>query len=235
MDTPGNLLKTERERQKKSLADIENALKINIEYLRAIEKDNYQLLPADVFTKSYLRSYSKALGLEGDHILGLYDKQFRPPTPIEPEADEHTPRKIVPPLKFNYMYLVIICIVIVTISVITYTRHVTDKPAAAVPVKVKADIAGTNSAIATEPAKKLLPGKKLSLKIVATELTWVAIKTDSAGPEEQLLRAGETVTLTAHEKFVLKIGNAGGTSLILNGKDIGNLGPHGQVIDIVLP
>lgn len=231
MDTPGNLLKTERERQKKSLADIEKALKINIEYLRAIEKDNYQLLPADVFTKSYLRSYSKALGLEDDHILGLYKKQFEKPSAIEPEADEHPPRKI----KFNYMHLMIICIVMVTVSVTVYIKHGTEKPAAAVPAKVNANIAITNNTKVPEPVSKALPVKKLSLEIVASELTWVSIKIDSGVAEELLLRARKSMTVTAHEKFVLKIGNAGGTSLILNGTDIGNLGPHGQIVDITLP
>ncbi|GBE40169.1 MAG TPA: helix-turn-helix domain-containing protein [Nitrospirae bacterium] len=235
MNTPGTLLRSEREKQKKSLNDIEKVLKINIEYLRAIENDNYQQLPADLFAKSYLRSYSKALGLDDTHILDLYNKQFGPSTAKEPEADEHPPRRILPPFKFNYMYLMIICIVIVTVSVAAYTSHLTKKPAASIPVKVNADITGTNNAKSHESAKELLPEKELSLDITATELTWVAIKTDSAGPEERLMRAGETVTLTAHEKFVLKIGNAGGMSLILNGTNIGNLGPHGQVVDIVLP
>lgn len=231
MDTPGNLLKTEREKQKKSLADIEKALKINIEYLRAIEKDNYQLLPADVFTKSYLRSYSKTLGLEDNHILGLYKKQFGKPSVIEPEADEHSPRKI----KFNYIHLVIICIVMVTVSVTAYIKHRTEKPVAAVPAKVNANIAITNNTKVPEPVREALPVKELTLEIAASELTWVSIKIDSGIAEELLLRARKSMTVTAHEKFVLKIGNAGGTSLILNGTDIGNLGPHGQIVDITLP
>jgi cytoskeleton protein RodZ len=63
MDTPGNVLRAERERQKKSLKEIAKRLKINIQYIKAIEEDDYSLLPAEVFTKAYLRIYAEALEL----------------------------------------------------------------------------------------------------------------------------------------------------------------------------
>jgi cytoskeletal protein RodZ len=234
MDTPGNLLRSEREKQKKSLEDIEKALKISIEYLRAIEKDNYELLPADLFTKSYLRSYSTTLGLESDHILDLYNKQFGTPTAKEPEPPKKQPRKTLPPFKFNYIYLLAICIGLVTISVITYTKYHTR--GALMPLyTARPDIDAEKNETGTAPAEESVPAEDLSLKITASELTWVSIKIDSTSPEELLLRAGESTTVTAHEQFVLKIGNAGGTSLTLNGTDIGDLGPHGQLVDITLP
>ena len=233
MDTPGNLLRSERERQKKSLEDIEKVLKINIAYLKAIEKDDYELLPAEVFTKSYLRSYSAILDLDGNHILDLYNKRFGTHPVKEPEPPKKRLREMLPSFKFNYKYLMAICIGLVTVSITAYIRHGSEKPVAAVP-KVKTDITEINDAKAPEPARPL-PAKELSLRIEATELTWIAIKIDSSVQEERILRAGETLDLTASEKFVLKIGNAGGTRLILNGSDIGPLGPHGQVADIVLP
>ncbi len=227
MDTPGNLLKAEREKQKKSFEDIEKTLKINIEYLKAIEKDNYQLLPADVFTKSYLRSYSETLGLESDHILSLYKKQFGGPPAIKPEPPGKAPRKILPPLKFKYIYPVVICIALITVSVVTYTKRKEHEPAAGAMVSVKE--------VKKPEIAKEANQEELSLKIAASELTWVSIRIDSAKAMDHLLRAGESVTFKAHEKFVLKIGNAGGTSIFFNGTDIGPLGPNGQVVDIVLP
>ncbi len=43
------------------------------------------------------------------------------------------------------------------------------------------------------------------------------------------------MTLTASESFAVTVGNAGGTKLILDGKDIGKIGPAGKVVDIKLP
>ncbi len=264
MDTPGNLLRSEREKQKKSLEDIEKALKISIEYLRAIEDDNYDLLPADLFAKSYLRSYSVILGLEGDHILHLYNKQFGTSTAKEPTAPKKPLWEVLSTFKFNYIYLLAICIGLVTISVITYTKHNTgeelvtlDKAAgveaeqnktetapAEESVQEKEDLVTLDKAAGIEaeqneketaPAEESVQEGDLSLIITASELTWVHIKIDHADAEELLLRNGESTTVTAHEKFVLKIGNAGGTSLTLNGTDIGDLGPHGQLVNITLP
>lgn len=235
MDTPGNILKSARENQKKSLKDIEKVLKINTEYLRAIENDNYHRLPADLFAKSYLRSYSRVLGLDADHILNLYNDQFLPKIKL-PEPEEKLLHKILPLFQFNYKYLLAICICIglITVFVATYTKHDTKDAFVTIdkaPPDVEPEKNGTEKATVEEAVME----KSLSLKIVALELTWVSIKIDSADPEEMLLRAGESTTVTAHEKFVLKIGNAGSTSLILNGRDIGNLGPHGQLVDITLP
>ena len=74
----------------------------------------------------------------------------------------------------------------------------------------------------------------LSLRIEATEITWVSVSVDDGGPKEWLLRTGESISVTAREKFTLKIGNAGGTRLTLNNRDIGSLGPRGKIVDIVL-
>lgn len=253
MDTPGNLLRSERKKQQKSLKDIEDILKISIEYLRAIEKDNYELLPADLFTKSYLRSYAKTLGLESDRIMDLYNKQFGTPTTNEPEPRKKQWNILLRPT--TYISLLAICIGLVIIALTSYIKYdvklppltaldkavpdvAIEKNEIAMPPEVKTEVAMPSEEkieTAMPPAEEAVGDEVHSLKILATNLTWVSIKIDNADAEELLLRAGESTTLTAHEKFFLKIGNAGGTSLILNGEDIGKLGPLGQAIDITLP
>ena len=85
-----------------------------------------------------------------------------------------------------------------------------------------------------ERVEKKISGK-LVLKIIAEELTWASVSIDGGEYKESLLRAGESVTIMAEDKFNLKIGNAGGTKLVLNGKELGKLGPHGKVVNIELP
>ncbi len=88
MNTPGSILRTEREKQKKSLADIEKSLKVRLKYLKAIENDDYETLPPEIFLKAYLRHYAETLGIEPNHIVELYnnrDKEKSPDRPV-PEA-----------------------------------------------------------------------------------------------------------------------------------------------------
>jgi cytoskeletal protein RodZ len=77
--------------------------------------------------------------------------------------------------------------------------------------------------------------EELSLIIHANELTWVSVSIDNGKPREWVMRAGDSTGLTARKMFAVKIGNAGGTSLVFNGQDVGTLGPPGKVVDIVLP
>ncbi len=53
METAGTILKAEREKQNKSLKKIAQELKVNIDYLKAIESDDYNAIPAEVFTKAW--------------------------------------------------------------------------------------------------------------------------------------------------------------------------------------
>jgi cytoskeletal protein RodZ len=74
-----------------------------------------------------------------------------------------------------------------------------------------------------------------TLKVVTTEIVWLLITADDADPQEMTLQPGETVSFQAHEGFSLKLGNAGGAQVILNGKDLGKLGEKGQVVNLNLP
>ena len=229
MDTPGNSLKTERERQNKSLTTIEKALNIKTEYLEAIEKDDYAALPPEVYLKAYLRLYADTVGIDQDYILKLYTNQ-RKAHNIQ-LSDRNTQFKItsLSSLKaafageltakiIPWSIIVAVLLTLLTLSV-TYTKK--EIPSEAIQTTPMADTVANPAA--------------MSLNITALNLTWVSVKADNAKPKEWLLRSGETITLSAYDKFVIKVGNAGGTKLTLNGKDVGVLGPHGKVVDIVLP
>ncbi len=245
MDTPGSVLRTERKKQKKSLKWIARALKIKTEYLKAIEDDDYSLLPAEIYTKAYLRLYANLLGLDSDFMLDLYKNVTgtgdtgEPEPPQEKEIPEYKPalrfsslslrlRKIIDPVKkiisLNYkpVLIIIASIIIVVILVVIFTKGREQK---------------TVTETVTEAGKTQVPAKKekLSLKITAVELTWVSVSIDGGKRREWLLRPGETVTLSAEKRFALKVGNAGGTRVIFNNRDIGKLGPSGKVVDLVLP
>jgi len=73
------------------------------------------------------------------------------------------------------------------------------------------------------------------LAIEASELTWIEIIRDGGTPSEVMLWPGERITEKASEGFVLLIGNAGGVDIRFQGKPLGLLGKHGQVIRLTLP
>ncbi len=241
-DTPGNVLRPERENQNLSLKDIAQKLKINVEYLKAIEDDNYSLLPAEVFTKAYLRIYAETLGLDSKHILTLYKNRQGE----EPVIAAAAPGKTIDfaALKQRFITafpwrpsMVLPFIAVLVIVAMVFMLREDKKPAVTktVPEVTQALPEETQALPVVEREQSgHTPPEELQLKIIADEITWVSVSADNGTPREWLLRAGESVTVQAFEQFALKIGNAGGTMLLLNGKDVGSLGPHGKVVDIVL-
>jgi cytoskeleton protein RodZ len=68
----------------------------------------------------------------------------------------------------------------------------------------------------------------------ASELTWVSAR-DSAGKQTlaRVFQKGDTQTLNLPNGATVRVGNAGGLSILLNGASIGTLGAHGQVREVV--
>lgn len=72
-ESPGGLLRAERERQGLNTADLARQLNLSTAKLEALEQDNFAKLPSEVFVQGYLRRYSKLLGLDDDQIVHHYN------------------------------------------------------------------------------------------------------------------------------------------------------------------
>src|SRR5262249_49734123 len=68
MNSVGALLRTERERQGREMAEIAAELCITQRYLRAIEQDDLKSLPGSFFYKSFVKQYAAILGVDEKSI-----------------------------------------------------------------------------------------------------------------------------------------------------------------------
>ena len=69
----GAFLKHERELRGVPLEEIAEATKIHMRYLLALEKNQFEYLPGEVFVKGYIRAYAKSIGTDADEILNTYE------------------------------------------------------------------------------------------------------------------------------------------------------------------
>lgn len=72
---------------------------------------------------------------------------------------------------------------------------------------------------------------RIALELRATQRTWLRVIADGITVEEGLLEAGATRAWEANESIIVRTGNAGGVTLILNGEDLGVMGNIGQVVE----
>jgi len=72
----GATLREARMRQRIDIADIEAQTKIRAKYLRALENEEFDLLPGPTFVKTFLRTYAEALGLDARALLEEYRMRY---------------------------------------------------------------------------------------------------------------------------------------------------------------
>lgn len=58
-----------------SLEDIARDTQININYLIALENDNFSKLPADVYTRNFLRKYAEFLDLNAETVIETFEQE----------------------------------------------------------------------------------------------------------------------------------------------------------------
>lgn len=75
MESLGEYLRKKRELREVTLEEIASITRICTRYLQALEDDDYECIPADVFVKGFLRAYAKCIGLAPDEIISLYEMQ----------------------------------------------------------------------------------------------------------------------------------------------------------------
>jgi cytoskeleton protein RodZ len=68
----GETLREARMRARIDVSEIEAKTKIRAKYLRALENEEWSLLPGPTFVKSFLRTYAQALGLDGKALVEEY-------------------------------------------------------------------------------------------------------------------------------------------------------------------
>jgi hypothetical protein len=72
----GNSLREARLRQGLDFPEIEQATKIRGKYLRALEEEAFEVLPAQTYVKGFLRSYADYLGLEGQLYVDEFNSRY---------------------------------------------------------------------------------------------------------------------------------------------------------------
>jgi cytoskeleton protein RodZ len=107
----------------------------------------------------------------------------------------------------------------------------TQAPAQSSPTDVKDDSANPPIAQAAVVPKGTGPVK---VEILAQEPVWVLARTDGKYAFSGTLGANETRVVEADETILLRLGNAGGVTVTLNGKALPAIGPKGQVRTIQL-
>jgi cytoskeleton protein RodZ len=74
----GVYLKRVREQNGYTLEQMNHATNIHLEYLQAIENEQFELLPSPFYAKAFLRTYAKSLGVDARPLLEIFEREIQP-------------------------------------------------------------------------------------------------------------------------------------------------------------
>jgi cytoskeletal protein RodZ len=110
------------------------------------------------------------------------------------------------------------------------TQKRTERPLAAIAPVPRYVEATASKPPASEPAP---PGYKVMLDLLAHEATWVAVSSDGKPVFSGILQPNQSKTVGGKESAKMRVGNAAGIEVRLNGKLLGPLGARGQVLIVL--
>lgn len=225
----GDWLRRQREMREITLRDIADRTKISLRYLEAMEADRFDLLPAPIFAKGFLREYARYVGLSPDdvvnHYLSVHHPEELPADPKEDTKVRSRPKQVDPgqPLvRRNWSYGLVLAVaglvLLVLVAVAAYfadqRREEPAKAAQAPP------IAAPPQAPAVQPTPAPAaptPGAPIEVSLDFTKDCWVEAVIDGKNRFSELRVQGEALQLEAEQSIVLTLGNAGAVDVQVNG------------------
>jgi len=235
----GEILRKAREEKGLSYSEIEEVTKIRSWYLEALEKENYDVLPGRAYTKGFLRTYSKFLGLNPEEIIALYNSS------LEPESTELKP-PLTPiqstPVWFRPTVLVVMAVIAIVIvgGLVYFTKQNSGDrnsgydlpllPSAPEIEQSEQSQKQEQNVIPEQNETQIYEG--LVAELTFHENCWMRVKVDGVLVQDGTLKAGTVKVFEGNEHIeFVSIGNAGGFVIKLNGKTLPPLGKSGEVVN----
>ena len=196
----GNSLREARLRQALDFPEIEQGTKIRGKYLRALEDEQFDVLPAQTYVKGFLRSYAEYLGLDGQLYVDEYNSRFV----VGEEEPQSRPRRSAPPsrgvqVQSRVVLLTLLGIVSVTaLVIVAWTRG---EPQQVTPVGLGSPKATTHQTPVVPAAKPLV---RLLVK-ASRGPCWLQVhKTSATGPIlfQGTLDEGQKQLFTARKLWI---------------------------------
>jgi cytoskeleton protein RodZ len=242
----GSWLRRQREMRDISLRDIAERTKISLRYLEAMEVDRFDILPAPIFAKGFLREYARYVGLSPDEVVNHY-LAVHQPQELEEDGEETLARRRTKPVDpgrprvrpgwtsgLVLALLGLILLALVALAVFYADRRSSnDTATAAEQAHSVPSIAAPSGTARAEipPPPPEEPKAPLEVTLDFTGDCWVEAVIDGGATRFSELRVqGESLQLEAEESLLLTLGNAGAVEVQVNGQPFELRGGPGDVV-----
>jgi len=234
----GAWLRQQREVRQVDIDEVAQATKVGRRYLDAFEEGRFELLPAPVFAKGFLREYARYVGLDADEVVNSYL------TALRATEEDREPRGRRPGRRSSrrrpLALATTLLLVLVAFGAVGWWLHqsLRSQPAAK---ELRSRPVVPVVPVAPQPrpgrrtASSLPESGPLALTLDFRRRCWVEMEIDGqpALSEEHL--QGESLTVHAQDRIRLSLDHPEAVEVMVNGRPYGlQAGPDGQVRDAVI-
>ncbi|MBT9258340.1 MAG: DUF4115 domain-containing protein [Clostridiales bacterium] len=259
MPSVGRQLKEAREARGLTLRDVQEATKIRLRYLEAIEEGQWDVFPGRVYVRGYIRAYAQFLGLPPEPLLEAWDKshpeeeddgapQRGPEKPLSPSPGAPSPR----PSRRPWIWILILALLAAggwwwmsgerggAPRDVAAEEPLPPPPAEELPPEETPPPPEETPAVTVErEARGSLIRYRVqgasSLEVVLTFSApcWVRAEADGQVVEGgRTFQKGQTLTFEAAEAIRLRVGYPPAVTLTIQGEDQGLLADEGSPLNV---
>jgi cytoskeleton protein RodZ len=232
----GSALREARERKGLSFPQVEEGTKIRARYIRALEEEDFGVLPGATYSKGFLRAYADYLGLDGHLFIDEFNSRYHDPRreddrPIYPPSQ----RRVTAHRRETSIVLIALAAIVAIASMVFLTlgaggtNHVDLPTPPATTPGTSATTGTTKDQKASHVTKKTHQARRtFRISISASGDSWIyAHRGSPGGPaavsvrhtdlSAYLLHAGETAEIKATGRIAITIGAPGSISISIDG------------------
>ena len=239
----GTTLREARIRARIDISEVEARTKIRAKYLRAIENEEWDLLPGPVYVKSFLRTYGDFLGVDSRSLVDEYKRRYERPAdqdlrPIGARGRERERRRRRPRLGPVAAVVLVLAAVVVALFVVGSLNKNNSSSTTTPPTTAASRSTSTttgHTGTTQHRHHKPVPPKPttVTLKLVPTSSIYVCVE-DGAGKKlipGVIFAVGQTIPTETANKLMVTLGNPS-VQMKVNGKTVpvANSSPIGYAL-----
>ena len=239
----GSLIAKARKDAGFSIEELAAKTNIRATVLREIEEDNFKNCGGETYARGHVRNIAAVLKVDSHEFIRTYDdEQGKEVRSIQQSlVDNNVMREPIQERRVSWKVLVMISVISLTvvglaqiiISNTNMTEVVSVAPtASATPSESPSSPATSTAQPSTQTS--FSTGKGVEVRINASRAkSWIYVS-DAAGRTlfSGVLSLGLEMVFTTDTQLNLKVGNAGGVDLTVNGKKVPVIGANGAVVSV---
>jgi len=235
----GALIAKSRTDARLSIEDLAKATNIPVTLLREMENDNFKKCGGETYARGHLRNIAAKLGIDERIFLDLFEAEVTAPAkPIREMLNENNvTMSYQEPKRISWKVLAagsaVVLILFAGVQFFFSNVDNGNEPEIFIATSATPSQEAVES-VAPSPAASPEIAGGVNVELVASRGTTWLLATNENGEVlfSGQIRQGSSKSFSEATQVNLRVGNAGGVDISVNGKDVGSIGANREVVNL---